>query len=61
MPLAKIIGGLQNRCPGTFLEAKLQRTRQGLAYRVRILRPSGKRVTMLVDAATGAVVSGRCR
>lgn len=60
LPLAQIIGGLQNRCPGTFLGAQLIRTRQGLAYQVRILRPSGRRVTLLVDAGSGAVVRGRC-
>ncbi len=61
LPLAEIVGGLQNRCPGVFLEATLLRTRQGLAYRVRILRPSGQRITLLVDAGSGAVVRGRCR
>lgn len=60
LPLAQIIGGLQNRCPGAFLGAQLIRTRQGLAYQVRILRPSGRRITLLVDAGSGAVVRGRC-
>ncbi len=60
LPLAQIIGGLQNRCPGAFLGAQLVRTRQGLAYQIRILRPSGRRVTLLVDAGSGAVVRGRC-
>ncbi len=60
LPLAQIISGLRNRCPGTFLDAALVKTRQGLAYRVRILRRSGRRVTLLVDAGTGAVVGGRC-
>ena len=60
LPLAQIIGRLQNYCPGTFLGARLVNTRQGLAYRVRILRRSGRRVTLLVDAGSGAVVRGRC-
>jgi uncharacterized membrane protein YkoI len=60
LPLAQIIGGLQNYCPGTFLGARLVQGRQGLAYQVRILRPSGRRVTLLVDAGSGAVVRGRC-
>lgn len=60
-PLAEIITGLQNVCPGTFLGASLQRQGQGYLYRVQILRPSGRRITFLVDAGTGAIVSGRCR
>jgi hypothetical protein len=61
LPLADIVGGLQNRCPGVFLEATLLNTQRGLAYRVRILRPSGRRITLLVDAGSGRVVRGRCR
>ncbi len=60
-PLAEIITGLQNICPGTFLGASLQRQGRGYLYRVQILRPSGRRITFLVDAATGAIVGGRCR
>lgn len=60
LPLAQIIGGLQNYCPGAFLGARLVNTRQGLAYQVRILRRSGRRVTLLVDAGSGAVIRGRC-
>ncbi|MEE8515411.1 MAG: hypothetical protein V3T02_02115 [Alphaproteobacteria bacterium] len=60
-PLAEIITGLQNVCPGTFLGASLQRQGQGYLYRVQILRASGRRITFLVDAATGAIVGGRCR
>ncbi len=60
LPLAQIIGGLQNYCPGAFLGARLVNTGQGLAYQVRILRRSGRRVTLLVDAGSGAVIRGRC-
>ncbi len=60
LPLADIISGLRNRCPGTFLNASLVRTDRGLAYRVRLLRPSGRRITLMIDAGTGALVGGRC-
>lgn len=60
-PLGEIIAGVQNICPGTFLGASLQRQGQGYLYRVRILRPSGRRITFLVDAGSGAIISGRCR
>jgi len=61
LPLGRIIGRVQEQCPGKFLGADLVQTRQGLGYRVLMLRPSGNRVTFLVDAATGAVLGGRCR
>lgn len=60
-PLGEIIARVQNVCPGTFLGASLQRQGQGYLYRVRILRPSGRRITFMVDAASGAIVGGRCR
>jgi hypothetical protein len=61
LPLSSIIQGVQASCPGRFLGARLIRRGDQLAYRLNILRPSGKRVTMFVDAANGNVVRGRCR
>jgi hypothetical protein len=61
LPLGSIIRNAQSSCPGTFLDASLQRRGKNLAYRVALLRPSGKRVILLVDAASGAVIGGQCR
>jgi hypothetical protein len=61
LPLAGIIRSAQRYCPGTFLDASLQRRGNSLAYRVAILRPSGNRVVLLVDAASGMVMGGQCR
>ena len=61
LPLGGIIRSVQNHCPGKFLGARLQRGQDGFSYRVRILRPSGRRIGLLVDAKTGTVVGGRCR
>jgi hypothetical protein len=61
LPLSSIIQGVQASCPGRFLGARLIRRGDQLAYRLNILRPSGKRVTMFVDAANGNIVRGRCR
>jgi hypothetical protein len=61
LPLSSIIKGVQASCPGRFMGARLIRRGDQLAYRLNILRPSGKRVTMFVDAANGNVVRGRCR
>ncbi|MBK19953.1 MAG: hypothetical protein CMM52_14065 [Rhodospirillaceae bacterium] len=61
LPLSSIIQGVQASCPGRFLGARLIRRGDQLAYRLNILRPSGQRVTMFVDAANGSVVRGSCR
>ena len=61
LPLSSIIQGVQASCPGRFLGARLIRRGDQLAYRLNILRPSGKRVTMFVDSSNGNVVRGRCR
>jgi uncharacterized membrane protein YkoI len=61
LPLSGIIRSAQSHCPGKFLGAKLQRGGGGYSYRVRILRPSGRRVGLTVNAKTGDVVGGRCR
>ncbi len=61
LPLGGIIQSVQSYCAGKFLGAKLQRGQDGFSYRVRILRPSGRRIGLMVDAKTGAVIGGRCR
>jgi len=61
LPLDGIIQGLNRSCPGTFLNAKLINQGNRFVYRVSILRPSGRRVTMLVDAGSGAILRGQCR
>lgn len=61
LALDGIIRSVKDYCPGTFLDASLERKRGGIFYRVKILRPSGQRVVLGVDARTGAVVAGRCR
>jgi len=61
LPLSGIIRSAQSQCPGKFLGAQLQRGGNGISYRVRILRPSGRRVGLTIDAKTGTMVGGRCR
>jgi hypothetical protein len=60
LPLGGIIRGVQQFCPGRFLDATLHERGNGFAYRVSILRPNGRRVGLLVDAQSGAVLRGRC-
>jgi uncharacterized membrane protein YkoI len=60
LPLGGIIRSVQQFCPGTFLDATLRERGRSFAYSVSILRPNGRRVTLLVDAQSGAVLRGRC-
>lgn len=60
LPLDRIISRLRGYCPGRFLDANLIQNRGRLFYRIRILANSGRRVGIVVDAATGNVVSGQC-
>jgi uncharacterized membrane protein YkoI len=61
LSLEGIIPSVQSSCPGKFLGARLQRGRNGFSYVVKILRPSGRRIGLTVDAQTGDVIGGRCR
>ena len=57
---SRIIGPVRRYCPGTLRSATLRKDGERSAYRVSILRPSGNRVNLLVDAQSGAILSGRC-
>ncbi len=61
LPLGNIIRELQRTCPGTFLNAILEDRDGRLVYRLQTLSTAGRRLFTIVDAATGAVVSGGCR
>ena len=61
LPLGDIIRDLQRTCPGTFLNAALDERDGRLVYRLQTLSTSGRRLFTIVDAATGAIVSGGCR
>lgn len=61
LPLGNIIRELQRTCPGTFLNAVLVERDGRLVYRLQTLSTGGRRLFTIVDAATGAVVSGGCR
>lgn len=60
LPLGRVIDGVRRYCPGRFLGAELQDRGGQLLYFVRILTDRGRRTTIVVDAASGAVVGGRC-
>jgi uncharacterized membrane protein YkoI len=61
LPLGTIIRQLQSSCPASFLNATLEERNRRLVYRVRLLLQSGRSVTFVVDASSGAILKGRCR
>jgi hypothetical protein len=58
-PLGRVIDNLQRRAPGRELDAGIEMWGQRPVYRVRWVTAEGRRVDFIVDAASGAVLSGR--
>jgi uncharacterized membrane protein YkoI len=59
VPLAQVIETIRRRTPGRQLDAGLEDGADGRpVYRVRWATPDGRRIDYLVDARTGAIISG---
>ena len=58
VPLAKVIEQINARSPGRQLDAGLEYQGDKPIYRVRWMTRDGRRVDYLIDAATGAILSG---
>ena len=58
MPLSRVIEQLNARSPGRQLDAGLEYQGDRPIYRVRWMTRTGQRVDYLIDAATGAILSG---
>lgn len=59
IPLERVVEAIRRRTPGRMLDAGLETDGDGRAvYRVRWAAQDGRRIDFLVDAVTGAVVSG---
>jgi hypothetical protein len=58
-PLGRVISAIRQHTPGRQLDAGLEYQGSRLVYRVRWMTENGRRVDYIVDAATGAIVSGR--
>ena len=51
---------MRRQCPGRFLGAEMLDRGGRILYRMRVLTDSGRRTMLVVDAGSGAIVSGRC-
>jgi uncharacterized membrane protein YkoI len=58
MPLGQVIAEINARSPGRQLDAGLEYQGDRPIYRVRWMTRDGRRVDYLIDAATGAILSG---
>ena len=58
-PLGRVIANIREHTPGRQLDAGLEQMGPRLVYRVRWMTAQGRRVDYIVDAASGAIVSGR--
>jgi uncharacterized membrane protein YkoI len=58
LPLAQVIAQINARSPGRQLDAGLEYQGDRPIYRVRWMTRDGRRVDYLIDATTGAILSG---
>jgi hypothetical protein len=58
MPLGQVIEQLSTRFPGRQLDSGLEYQGDRPIYRVRWMTRDGRRVDLLIDATTGAILSG---
>ena len=58
MPLSRVITQLTKRMGGRLLDSGLETQAGRQVYRIRWMTRDGRRVDLLVDAATGDVLSG---
>ncbi len=58
VPLARVIEVIRRRSPGRQLDAGLEQQGERQVYRVRWMTTDGRRIDYIVDALTGAILSG---
>ena len=58
MPLSQVIAQIRARKPGRELDAGLEYQGAQPIYRVRWMTPNGRRIDYLINAVTGAILSG---
>jgi uncharacterized membrane protein YkoI len=56
--LARVIEEIRGRTPGRQLDANLEQQGARQVYRVRWMTTDGRRIDYIVDAVTGAILSG---
>ena len=57
VPINTVIDAAQDAVPGTVVEAELEKEHGRWVYEVEIITPERKKVEMIFDAHTGAIIS----
>ena len=55
-PLAEILETVTTAVPGDIVEVELERERGTWVYELKVIAPDGRRLEVMVDAATGALL-----
>ena len=58
VPLKEVVAGVARRTPGRLLDAGLEQQNGRDVYRVRWAAADGRRLDVIVDAATGQILQG---
>lgn len=61
LPLKTVLEKVALDTPGQVLEVEMERRRIGWVYEIKILRPGGALVKLVVDASDGTIVARRGR
>jgi len=58
VPMAQVIAALNKRTPGKQQDAKIDRVGERQVYRIPWVTSDGRRIDYVVDAQSGAILSG---
>jgi len=58
VPLSQVLAEINRRTPGRLLDAGIEYMEDRPVYRVRWITSDGRRIDYLVDATSGAILSG---
>lgn len=58
VPLSQVLAEINRRTPGRVLDAGIEYMADRPVYRVRWITTDGRRIDYLVDASSGAILSG---
>ena len=61
LPLHTVLEGVSREVPGQVMEVELERKHDRWFYEVKLLRPGGALVKLLVNASDGTIVDRRVR
>ena len=61
LPLKTVLEKLERDAPGRVLEVELERKHERWVYEIKLLRPGGALVKLLIDASDGTIIDRKAR